>query len=369
MKRKILILTVLIALFAALTVLLSGCVGDVDPTAGKNVVTFEINGGILSYGTSSTGGSINYAYHPGTYVKDPTGFPNYKIIRDGYNFTGWYTSADCKPNEKWDFSTPLNVEKLTLYAGWEVAIKYTYSIGYVDGDNLVTLGTYKVSANERFDDWRNYANTRKDYTANGYFSDPECTIPWDGSFTHPGGDSDLDVRVYVSYIEGNWKLCDTYEKLKSALNSGNVYLTADIDCGGAELHISDDFDKIFEGNGFKVTNFTVSKTGSGVNPRCAIFRRLVTGAEIRNVSFENVTYRFFEISDNASVKANVASLAVSLESGVTITNVSIKGTMETDYSGELPCLEKVYYYTDPEGDELLDGVTNFSAEIIVNKQS
>ena len=175
--------------------------------------------------------------------------------------------------------------------------------------------------------------------------------------------------MYVNYIEGNWKIVDSFEKLKSALDSGNVYLVADIDCGGAELHVSDDFNAIFEGNGFKVTNFTVPKTGSAVNPRCAIFRRLATGAEIRNVSFENVTYRFFGIADSASVKANVAALSVSLESGVTITNVSVKGTMETDYSGELSCLEKVYYYTDPEGEALLDGVTDFSAEIVVNKQS
>ena len=369
MKRKILIITVAVALFAALTVLLSGCAGSSDPTEGKNVVTFVVNGGILSYGTSSTDGSINYAYHPGTYVKDPLGFPNYKISRNGYIFTGWYTSPDCKPNEKWNFDKTLDVEKLTLYAGWEVAIKYTYSVNYVDGDNTVSLGIYEVSAGEKFDDWRRFADNRENYTAYGYYSDPECTTPWNSSSTHPGGDVDLDIPVYVNYIEGNWKIVDSFEKLKSALDSGNVYLVADIDCGGAELHVSDDFNAIFEGNGFKVTNFTVPKTGSAVNPRCAIFRRLATGAEIRNVSFENVTYRFFGIADSASVKANVAALSVSLESGVTITNVSVKGTMETDYSGELSCLEKVYYYTDPDGEALLDGVTDFSAEIVVNKQS
>ena len=369
MKRKILIITVAVALFAALTVLLSGCAGSSDPTEGKNVVTFVVNGGILSYGTSSTDGSINYAYHPSTYVKDPLGFPNYKISRNGYIFTGWYTSPDCKPNEKWNFDKTLDVEKLTLYAGWEIAIKYTYSVNYVDGDNTVSLGIYEVSAGEKFDDWRRFADNRENYTAYGYYSDPECTTPWNSSSTHPGGDVDLDIPVYVNYIEGNWKIVDSFEKLKSALDSGNVYLVADIDCGGAELHVSDDFNAIFEGNGFKVTNFTVPKTGSAVNPRCAIFRRLATGAEIRNVSFENVTYRFFGIADSASVKANVAALSVSLESGVTITNVSVKGRMETDYSGELSCLEKVYYYTDPEGEALLDGVTDFSAEIVVNKQS
>lgn len=369
MKRKILILTVIVALIVALTVILSGCgASSTDPTKGKNVVTFVINGGILSYGTSSTDGSINYAYHPGTYIKDPTEFNNYKISRNGYNFTGWYTSPDCKPNEKWNFNTPFEVEKLTLYAGWEVTIKYTYSVNYVDGENTVTLGSYNVSAGEKFNDWRRFADTRKDYTSYGYYSDPECTIPWDATSTHPGGEVDLDIPVYVNYIEGNWAIVDSFDKLKSALKSGNVYLTADIDCGGAELYVSGDFNMIFEGNGFKVTNFTVPKKGTAINPSCAIFAKLVDGADIRNVSFENVTYSFFGISDHSSVKANVASLTVKLESGAKVTNVSVSGTFETDYSGELTCLNKVCYSTDSEGDDLPDGVTEFNAEIVVNKQ-
>lgn len=368
MKRKILTLTVLVALIVTLAVLLSGCASNTDPTAGKNVVTFVINGGILSYGTSSTSGSINYAYHPGTYVKDPTEFNNYKILRDGYNFTGWYTSPDCKPSEKWDFNTILNVEKLTLYAGWELAIKYTYSVNFVDGENTVTLGSYSVSEGEKFNDWRKFADTRENYTSYGYYSDPECTIPWDTSVTHPGGDVDLDIPVYVNYIEGNWNIVNNFDELKNALKSGNVYLNKDIDCEGEELYVSDDFNMIFEGNGFKVTNFTVPKKGTAVNPSCAIFSKLADGADIRNVSFENVTYRFFDIKDHASVKANVASLTVKLESGVKITNVSISGTFETDYNGDLSCLEKVYYSTDSEDGDLLDGVTDFNAEIVVSKQ-
>ena len=368
MKRKILILTALVALIVALTVLLSGCVGTTDPTEGKYVVTFEINGGILSYGTSSTGDSINYAYHPGTKVVDPTTFNNYKISRSGYNFTGWYTSADCKPGEKWDFENNyLDDEKLTLYAGWEVAIKYTYSVNYVDGENTVTLGSYTASEGEKFSDWRKYADTRDGYTAYGYYSDPECTTPWDASSTHPGGAVDLDIPVYVNYIEGNWEIVDNYDDLKSALKSGNVYLTADVDCGGAELYVQGDFDMIFEGNGFKVTNFTVPKKGTSRYPTCAIFENLADGADIRNVSFENVTYSFTDISALASGNAKVASLTVTLSAGAKVTDVSVSGTIVTDYSGELACLNKVCYSTDLDEAGLLNSVTNFSAEIVVNE--
>ena len=368
MKRKLLIIIALALSVVALTVLLSGCAGGDDSLEGKNIVTFEINGGVLNYGTSSTDNKVNYAYHPSTYIKDPTTFPNYSISRNGYNFTGWYTSKDCKPNEKWDFSQPFNTETLTLFAGWELAVKYTYSVNYMNGEEKVSLGTYKVSSGDKFEDWRKYADDRDDYTSIGYFSDPECTAPWDFTTTHPGGASDLDVPVYIKYIEGNWKLVDTYDKLCSAVKSGNVYLTADIDCGGEEFYVSGTFNNIFEGNGFKVTNFTVNKAGTTFNPSCAIFQTLGESADIRNVSFENVTYKFFDIANAADVKANVAALAVSMYAGAKVTDVSVSGTLETDYDDAYPCLCNVFYYTSEEESAPLSGVTGFTANVTVNKQ-
>lgn len=369
MKRKILILTTLVALVAALTVLLSGCAGSKDPLEGKYIVTFEINGGMLSYGTSTADDKINYAYYPGTYVKDPTTFSNYEIYRNGYVFTGWYTSKECNPNEKWDFENKtLDVEKLTLYAGWELAINFTYSVNYVNGNDTVKLGSYKVSAGERFDDWRDYASNRENYTPNGYFSDPECTVAWDFSTVHPGGTSDLDVPVYVNYIEGSWTLVEDYYELIDALKNGEaVYLMNDIDCDGEELYIPSTYTNIFEGNGFKVSNFTVPTKGTSYTPTLAIFKELGNGAQIKNVSFENAKYT---LTVNTAIPAEAltvkaAALAVSITSGVTVTDVSISGTLHTSYTGELSCLEKVFYYTKAEDEALLGGVSGFTADFAV----
>ncbi len=352
---------------AALAVLLSGCAGSNDPTEGKYVVTFEVNGGILSYGTSSTDGRVNFAYHPGTYVKDPTEFPNYSIYRNGYDFTGWYTSAECNPNEKWDFSQTIDTEKLTLYAGWEVAINYTFSVSYTDGTNTEVLGSYKVSAGTAFEDWRNFADKRAGYTAYGYYSDPECTIPWDFATVHPGGDSDLDVPVYVNYIEGEWELVEDFYQLSSALKGGeNVYLLNDIDCGGEALYVSSPYGGILEGNGYKISNLTVESKGTTFNPTLAIFKELSEGAAIRSVSFEEVEYVLNVNTEIPNLNVKAAALALSLGSGVTVTDVSISGALTTNYSGELSCLEKVFYYTEPQDEALLGGVNGFAASITVN---
>lgn len=368
MKRKYLILITLALLIAALTVILSGCSEREDNLEGKNIVTFEINGGIFDYGTSSTDEKINYAYHPGTYIKDPTTFPNYSIFRSGYVFTGWYTDKDCSPNEKWDFSKPFNQKTLTLYAGWEPAVKYTFSINYVVGSETVTLGENKVKEGDKFEDWRGYANKRQGYTAIGYYADPECITPWDFETVHPGGGADLDIPVYVKYIEGEWKLVDSYDKLQSAIKSGNVYLTSDIDCGGKEIYFAGTFNKIFEGNGYKVTNFTVNKKGTTFTPTIAIFQTLGEKAEIRNVAFDNVTFKFFEILDAPDVKVQASALAVDMYEGAKVANVSVSGTFNTDCDDTFPRLEDVFYYANDEDNAPLEGVTDFEANITVNKQ-
>ena len=356
-----LICTVIITV--ALTILLSGCGDNGQSIDGKNVVTFELQGGTMELKTSSVDTKINFAYHPGTYIIDPVEIPGYKMFRQDYIFTGWYTTPECNAGEKWDFGTPFNTEELTLYAGWKKAIRYTYTLYYVEGGVASALGSYDVEPGTAFDDWRNFAASRKNFTPMGYYSDAEMTTVWDSSFKHPGGEADLDIPVYVDYIEGNWEFVNTFAKLKETIKAGkNVYLTADIDCGGGVLvdpTLTTSYAGIFEGNGFAVSNFTVSKSGS-LRPNIAIFNTLGEGAEIRNVSFLSVIYNLAELGDN--VKSVKASALATTSHGAKIENVSVIGTLNTNYAGEL---EKVNaaVYEENEKDE----VVNFTANITVNK--
>ena len=269
MKKTIKRFLILVAVFAfacTLTVMLSGCSDGTDGLEGKNIVIFDVNGGIMNYGTSSTNKTVNHAYFPNTYIVDPTTMPNYSISRNGYVFTGWYTSSECKPEEKWDFTTLFTVEELKLYAGWEKQIVYTFGVYYpMDGQD-VFLGSYTVSAGDVFDDYRDYANDRTNHTGIGFYKDSALTEEWDFSYAHPGGDADLEIPVYVKHIEGDWILVDSYDKLKSAIKNGNVYLTADIDCQGGELAVPTTYNAIFEGNGFKVSNLLVKQFGTAKEP-------------------------------------------------------------------------------------------------------
>ena len=358
MNKKHLIFFALVIAVLALT--LSGCGKKEQNFNGMNIATFELNGGTLEFKTSSVNTKINFAYHPGTYILDPAEIPGYKLYKIGYDFTGWYTSPDCKPGELWDFDKKtFDTETLTLYAGWEKSIKFTFSLYYMDGENEVFLNQYKVSKGDIFDDWRNYAAGRQNYTPIGYYSDKALSTPWDNTITHPGGETDTDIRVYVDYIPGKWTLVDSYAKLSAALSANeNVYLTCDIDCGGEELYLKTAYSSIFEGNGFTVADFTVPRGGFTYYPSAAIFDTLSAGAEIRNVSFDRVEYNFFELNDKKR-EVRVAALAKDA-TGAKVTNVTISGTFNTDYTGELDKLNTPFF--TEEGCT----VTDVSVNIVLN---
>ena len=373
--KRLLILISILTLALTLTFALSGCSGSTDEFEGKNIVTFKVNGGILNYGTSSTKTSVNFAYYPGTYILDPSkDIPNYSISRSGYDFTGWYTDEACTPSSKWDFETPFETPTLTLYAGWEKSIRHTYSVYYVDetSGEPVKLGDYNALAGDTFSDWKDVASLRGGYTCVGYYADKELTTPWDDSFAHPGGESDLDIPVYADYIEGEWELVSNYEQLKSSVLVGNVYLTADIDCEGKEFPVVTAFSGIFEGNGYTVSNFKVNKSGTATTPTAAIFRRLTSTAQVENVNFENITYIFNDIKASTAtvtVTPKIAALAIDMQVGAKVKNVTVTGTVNTNYTGELPCVNSVYFYEGTPDEAIMEGVETFNAQITVNPQT
>ena len=363
MKKQLFILAILVI---TLTLCLSGCGDGGEDLEGKYVATFELNGGTLDYGASNVNTRIYYAYEPGAYILDPAKIDGYRMYRDQYVFTGWYTSPECKPGEEWNFDAKtIETETLTLYAGWEKAILHSYTVYYMNGEEAIKLGAYEVKAGEKFEDWRNYGNSRKNYTCIGYYSDSACTQPWDANTKHPGGDTDCDVAVYAKYIEGEWKIVETYDQLEAAIGNGNIYLTADIDCGGEELYFGS-FDAIFEGNGHTVSNFTVPKNGTSIKPFSTLFKELGAQADIQNINFTSVIFQMLDVkasTDKVEVKPQFAALALDANDAAKVTNVTVSGKLQTNYTGELNTLNVAI------ANESAATVTGFTATVTLEVQS
>lgn len=360
MKKRFLILLALTIAVLLLTAV--GCKNNNSALEGKNIATFELNGGTLEYKTSSSRTRVNFAYFPDTYILDPTEIPGYKLYRSGYDFTGWYTSVNCLPEEKWDFENTLfTEEKLTLYAGWEKSIHHTFTLYYTDENGDVqTLNSYKVDAGETFSDWRGYANNRSGHTPIGFFSDKELTTPWDADFAHPGGETDTDVAVYVSYIVGEWELVSNYAQFTSAMNAGkNIYLTADIDGAGAEFS-NVNYIGHLEGNGYTISNLTVSKSGTLIM-NCTMFNTLGEGAKITNVNFSGINFNLIGVNQSAVASGlRIAAIARNAN-GATIQNVTVSGEVVTDHTGTLPRLNEAVYDS-----ETTATVENFTANITIS---
>lgn len=333
MKQKFFIIATILLL---LTVCLAGCSNDRN-YEGMTKIVFELEGGI--YQNSGLPITHYYRFEEGSEntIADPATLSKESVSRTGYRLEGWYTTKSQNGDEtvysgKWDFSSDkVTTSGVILYAKWSKDISLTYNVCYTDEatGQKVVLGTYNVVAGDKFSDYMGYARLRAGYTALGVFED-ENGNEWNADFTHPGGDSDLAIDVYATYVKGIFTIVRTADELKRA-KSANIYLMNDIDMGGAELSFAD-YRKIFEGNGHTVSNFKIAYSSSRYDlvedfedennkSLCISLFGNAENATIRNVDFKDVSV---EINTTLSTiyRIYLAPISVSVK-GTTIENVTV----------------------------------------------
>ena len=99
-----------------------------------------------------------------------------------------------------------------------------------------------------------------------------------------------------------------------------------------------------------------------------LYQDLGAGAEIRNVTFDNVTLEFLEVKSVAKT-LKVAALAREAN-GCTITNVQVNGKILVASDVELPRLnEALYEESLNEDGSNKNTVTGFTANITIEKKS
>lgn len=334
MKQKSKLLLLLTVVLVVSVICLAACKTGNDVLDGKYIVKFKFNGGSLTMSTSSVDDSSSYGYayeQKGVLILDPVAFYSKEgttdaIRRSGYNFTGWYKDEAC--TQRWDFAKDkLEQDELTLYAGWEKQINFTFTVYYMDGDTPVAVNSYapsqeqinagaKISRNNR-----ERTAKRAGYTPMGYYSDPACTMPWNDDFVHPADEQHPDVPIYVKYLEGEWNLVSNYNELYSAYRSNkNIYLLNDIDCEGDILYINT-YGGTWQGNNHTVSNFVVENNSIGA---ISMFGTLRDNAALQNIKFADVTYR---IKSNAVSRIQISVIAQTC-GAAKIDNVSIGGVVE-----------------------------------------
>lgn len=281
---------ILITLLLALSVFATGCMStDIDFDRENSVrVVFVLEGGM--YMNSEADIVYYYKFPSGTRnkIKNPAAekesdrFSKSTVTRDEYTLDGWYQTKTNNDgyvtySNKWDFdSDKVDKNGVTLYAKWNPVIHYTYQLyryDFEDSTKLVKLGNaYEVNEGDKFSDYLAYATNVTGYTFVGFFD--EEGNPWNRDFTHPGGETDTEIKVIVKLERGVFKDIYTKDELLAqiAINNGgsisarrDIRLMADIDLEGESFDGFRNFNRILYGNGHTIKNFTLNYPNTNAN--------------------------------------------------------------------------------------------------------
>lgn len=377
----------LLCLLLCLIPLLVSCGGSSTDFEGKVKVIYYLEGGIYQNCEQPIIQFYGFDEDTDNLIVDPSTLSGREISRTGYTLEGWYTEKTGEGDNvtysgKWDFATDKVTDQgITLYAKWKKNVTYTYEVCYRDeADQTVhVLGSYEVKEGEAFNDYYAalYGKKRYGYTAIGglYTEDDQA---WDNSFTHPGGEVDTAIRVFLHYIEGNYVLVSSPRELLANKNA-NLYLTGDIDFEGASFSGFGNFKGEIRGNGYTIKNFTLtydnSKSGLISDPDLSTEGGLLCislFSSLKGAVISDLTFADFTVDINAGFTGTnmifVAPLAMKMESS-TVTNVTVSGMTVTlsrlpsgfDKSSSLVVIEDRAVYFTPDGDTSV--ITNLNVSV------
>lgn len=256
-----------------------------DKYPSRVVATFYLEGGSCQ----NTNEKMSYLYDfedkSEILIADPNVLETderKQVTKVGYTLEGWYqdkveSDDGIEYKNKWDFSkNKMTKDGITLYAKWVLNHQYSYELYYKNDKNEdVLLDSYKVSAGDKFLDILLDKTTVPGYTSLGYLD--EDGNEWDENFVHPGGDSDVAIKIYLNLIEGEYEIVKTASEYRKAISSGkkNIYICNDIDMKGKEISFEKysgtnedgkiEYNTIL-GNGYKIYNFKIQydSTKSGL---------------------------------------------------------------------------------------------------------
>lgn len=142
-----------------------------------------------------------------------------------------------------------------------------------------------------------------------------------------------DEVLYAKYLKGAWEIVENTSGIGTFFNSGggtkNYYLLNDVDCADWNVRAvtninTTGFSGKFYGNGYKISNLKIRATGLRGTATASLFGRVNDDAEIKDVTFENITANF-EVNTNADV--NMYFMFTSKAESAVIENVGFGGQM------------------------------------------
>lgn len=361
----------------AISFALAGCSSQPtkDELLSKNDLTTEVvyyaNGGYFDEDNDKVEKSIYYQDNSYAYKIEETGLR--KVEYANYELTGWYyakldddgvpikdENGNFEIGDAVPFDKPIAEWSSTkIVAAWsrlsKVKVKLVIgdegdSIGENDVVEIETIfgSTKEWKTCKTGDEIRDYSfangqvqavskltlSVKDDaYTFLAFYADEACTTSVAWPLEKPTDNAKDDIYIYAKYIKGNWTMLSTADDVKTMYTSANsnkattrYFLKNDIDCAalatinGTRVK----FNCELKGNGYTISNLTISQLVNKKEDKRAFFGTLGANAKITNVVFENVNMEI-----KAAKEVSVYLAFTDIEEGATIDNVQFKNAKIT----------------------------------------
>lgn len=250
----------------------------------------------------------------------------------------------------WDFSSPLVFEGegsytagenyMTLYAAW--VPYYTFEIyaenpktgkmEMVSNTSAITLNLPVWDEDTGKMDMKNFPEL-EDRTFEAAYIDEAMTetapeVLTGGFDAATGVAESTTIKLYTTWLEGTWYRVYNAKQFKdNSRLSGNYILCADLDFSGmvwAPALTTGEFTGQIIGNGHKISGISVEQADIA-QEYGGIFGKLSATAVLKDVTFENVTYKIGVGSRKPA--ASFGLLTGDLAADATLENVTISGEL------------------------------------------
>ena len=321
--------------------------------------------------TNANGEKYTYLLTPDDAARGQSAF---SVSYNGHFLAGWYQERTPRVNDKgealdeygqlcsvsgkeqgyvyakpWDFEKPLTVDPkgdysasenyMTLYAAWVPYFNFEFYT--VDENGVAALLETVQAISLDLPEWNEKTgklDMKKFPEADGMtfeaaYMDANLTEAspetLTGTWDPATGTSTTDtIKVYTTWMEGDWFRIYTAEQFYSNSRlGGNYILCADLDFSTAVWSptlANGVFTGKIIGNGHKISNVTVEQADISAYYG-GIFAGLSETAELRDVIFENVTYKIGAGSRMQGVSFGL--LAGTVTDGATFENVAVGGSL------------------------------------------
>ncbi len=348
-------------------------------------VRFDANGGMFAGTNDVYVVDVFHADDQNIRLLEPNdakrGKDAFEIARSQYQLAGWYRTRELRTNEagealddygnlcsesglsqgyiysgKWDFEKDrLNTDNskatssedtLVLYAAWIPYVNYEFYSFNPQTQQYEQFGSTYLAIDLSLPTWNektgklNYGNfpTVSGMTFDKAYLDAEKTqqITADlvANVDEARGilDQDKTVKIYTEWLDGEWfHIYDAKQFYDNAKLDGNYVLHADLDFSKAiwKSNLTEkEFTGSIIGNGHKISNINATQTAS-VQDRQeygGLFGVIGSTAEIRDVTFENVSYTVK--AGTRAPEAYFGLLAGNIAEGAVLENIQISGTLK-----------------------------------------